>query len=75
MMKTTSIGIRQWAGEMDIWEVWSIGEGDSRLIGWRRGDGEHAIETNADPVWESDEGFQEMWAHGTMVESMTPEAS
>ncbi len=50
-MNTSSIGIIAWAGKMDIEEVLSVGEGDSKVVAWRRSDGEVALETNGDPVF------------------------
>lgn len=50
-MKTTSIGITKWAGNMDIEMVAAAGEGDNKVIAWRRDDGVVALETNGDPVF------------------------
>lgn len=60
--QTNSIGISKWAGEQAIECTWSVGEGDARLTGWTRADGERAIETNGDPVFEGDDGFEDAWA-------------
>lgn len=53
-----SIAIIRWAAGQELTEVWRAGP---ETIGWQRADGERAIETNADPVFESDEGFAEAW--------------
>ena len=63
---TTSIGIRKWAGDLMIQEQWRLGVGDSRLIGWRRIDGERAVETNADPIFPQDMSpleFEKLWIY------------
>lgn len=60
-MTTDSIGIKKWAGELEIEEVARRGEGDARMIAWERSDGARAIQTNGDPVWDGEEGFEEAW--------------
>lgn len=60
-MKSNSIGINKWAGEMTIAEIGRVGSGDDLLIAWQRSDGERAIETNGDPVFEWYGGFEEAW--------------
>lgn len=56
-----SIGIKKWAAGYHALEVWTFGEGDARLVGWLRDDGVRAIETNADPCFEYEPGFDELW--------------
>lgn len=60
-MKTESIGIQKWAGGQTISRIWQNGEGDWRMIGWQRADGARAIETNGDPAFEHEPGFEEAW--------------
>lgn len=60
-MSTTSIGITKWANGSEITEICRAGEGDNRVIAWRRPDGAVALETNGDPVF-GDEA--EAWIHG-----------
>jgi len=50
-MKTASIGIRKWAGEMAIRWLGSVGGGDAKVTAWIRQDGDVALETNGDPVF------------------------
>ena len=59
--QTNSIGIRNWSEGQELTEVFFIGLGDSRLIGWKRHDGARAIETNGDPIFEGGEDFETMW--------------
>lgn len=54
-----SIWVRLWQGEQDIVLEWAIG---SELKGWSREDGRRIIETNGDPVFQDDEGFEAAWA-------------
>lgn len=61
-MTTNSIGIQKWAANQNVEQVWVTGEGDNQLVGWLRADGARAIETNADPVFDTEEGFEEMWS-------------
>ena len=65
--KTNSIGISKWASDQSIEQVWESGTGDNRIIGWEREDGERSIETNGDPVFEFESGFDEIWGEQTMV--------
>ena len=60
-MKTeiSSVGIRKFAGNLEIELVGSTGHGDSKLSLWRRDDGQEAIETNGDPVFAGENGFDE----------------
>jgi hypothetical protein len=37
--------------------VGATGEGDGTCILWELGDGRRVIETNGDPVWEGEDGF------------------
>ena len=60
--QTTSIGITLWASGQGIEQVWSRGEGDARLIGWERADGQRAIETNGQPVFDGEDGFEAAWS-------------
>lgn len=55
-----SIGIRKWACGQTLELVASVGDGDGKLTLFRRGDGLEAIETNGDPVFEGDTGFEEL---------------
>jgi hypothetical protein len=55
--KCRSVGIRAWAAEQALEIEWASGE----IRGWSRRDGERAIETNGDPVFESDDGFEAAW--------------
>lgn len=48
---TNSIGINKWANGMGISEIKRVGDGDNRIIAWRREDGEVALETNGDPIF------------------------
>lgn len=59
--QSNSIGINKWSSESERHKVWELGEGDQRLIGWERADGQRAIETNGDVVFESEGGFHECW--------------
>ena len=54
---TNSTSIRKWAGELELIEIFRVGE----TIGWERADGERVIETNGDPVWPHEEGCVELW--------------
>lgn len=61
-MKTCdSIGIKKALGSNLTW-VGSRGEGDSKITLWRNVDGREAIETNGDPVFEGEAGFEEACA-------------
>ena len=53
-----SIEIEKWAGGEAVEESW---RSTSELAGWTRADGARAIETNGDPVFEEDEGFEDLW--------------
>lgn len=74
-MSTTSIGITKWANGSKITEICRAGEGDNRVIAWRRTDGAVALETNGDPVF-GDEA--QAWIndqdHGTIHNYKTGEA-
>lgn len=61
-MNANSIGINKWANGQSIECAGSSGEGDSKITGWVRADGARAIETNGDPVFESEDGFEEAWS-------------
>lgn len=65
MTTTSSIGIGKWLGEHSAKVVWVRGEGDERCIGWIRSDGARAIETNGDPCFEGEDGFESAWAGPT----------
>lgn len=58
--KSNSIGIQKWANGQEIEKIWETGEGDEKMIGWQRSDGERAIETNGDPCFGGDE-FEAVW--------------
>ena len=60
-MKSQSIGINKWAGNLAIEMVGQSGQGDQRLIGWRREDGALAIEGNGDPWVQDEPGFYGVW--------------
>ena len=60
-MKTASLGIEDWAGQSDIVQCGSYGRGDARMIAWERDDGTRAIETNGNPIFEGETGFEESW--------------
>jgi hypothetical protein len=47
----TAIDVVQWAATTTISLVWTRGEGDQRIRGWRGADGILAIETNGNTVW------------------------
>jgi len=64
---TNSIGIQRWAAHQGAEIVWENGIGDARIVGWRRDDGERAIETNGDPVFDG-EGFDELWNNNSYDE-------
>ena len=70
--QTTSIGITLWACGQGIEQVWSRGEGDARLIGWERADGQRAIETNGQPVFDGEDGFEEAWSGTPSSRSAQP---
>lgn len=38
-------------------KIETIGEGDATLTLWELGDGRRVVETNGDPVWDTDDGF------------------
>ena len=62
MDKPNSIGINKWSDGMTVTREWSAGDGDLRIVGWKRSDGCRAIETNGDPIF--DDGsyeFDEIW--------------
>lgn len=59
---TTSIGINRWSHGQKLTRLWSRGAGDARLTGWQREDGQLAIETNGEPIFESEDGFEEAWS-------------
>jgi hypothetical protein len=61
MEKTSSLGIEDWAGQSDIVQCGSYGRGDARMIAWERDDCTRAIETNGNPIWEGEEGFEAAW--------------
>ena len=63
-METTSIGIYKWAHPATAELAWETGVGDARLRGWERADGARAIETNGDPLFEGEAGFDETWRNG-----------
>jgi hypothetical protein len=50
-IETSSIGISKWIGNLHAEVIGSIGSGDSKVIAYRRADGEVALETNGDPVF------------------------
>ena len=53
-----SIGIRKhFDGNMELECIGSTGEGDCKMILWRSQTGQEVIETNAEPIWEGEEGF------------------
>ena len=54
-----SIGIRKYFGKQDAVEVKSVGTGDIKLTLWRAADGKEAIETNADPVLDTDANWDD----------------
>lgn len=56
-------------GQTECVQVFSRGEGDNRTTGYRFADGFCVIDTNADPVGQEDEGFDEMWADGVQLTS------
>jgi hypothetical protein len=57
---------------MAIDKLWSNGlPGDARLIGWERADGARAIETNADPVFDWQDGFDQLWAAEGQLDATT----
>lgn len=60
-MTTTSMGINKWSGGQRIFKIGESGEGDSRMVAWVRADGARAIETNGDPQFEWEDGFDEAW--------------
>lgn len=64
-MKSNSIGINKWAGGKDLELVWvrtdGSGNADNTLRGWLRSDGARAIETNGDPCFEHEAGFDLAW--------------
>lgn len=68
-MKCNSLAINREAerrGEEPTF-VAADGEGDDTRILWRFvGDGTEVIETNGDPVWDTDEGFR------ALVSDMSP---
>lgn len=61
-MNANSIGINNWSKGQCVEMAGHSGEGESRIIGWVRADGARAIETNGDPVFESEDGFEEAWS-------------
>jgi hypothetical protein len=54
--KITSIGIRKYCGGRGIKKLGSGGVGDNRMTLYEV-DGREVIETNGDPVWDHEEGF------------------
>lgn len=60
--KSNSIGINKWSKDQSVEMAGQSGESESRITGWVRADGARAIETNGDPVFESEEGFEEAWS-------------
>ena len=71
MNTSNSIGINKWAAGQQLAQVWARGEGDRQTIGWERSDGERAIETNGDPVFAGESGFEEAWAVGVQLQPDT----
>jgi len=49
-----SIGINKYFDDQTSKAIWSTGEGDNRVTLWRAADGKQAIETNGDPILDSD---------------------
>lgn len=74
MNTSNSIGINKWAAGQQLAQVWARGEGDRQTIGWERSDGERAIETNGDPVFEGEEGFEEAWELGMGIAAASASA-
>jgi len=48
---SNSIGINKWIGNQGAEVIGFTGSGDSKVIAYRRVDGEVALETNGDPVF------------------------
>ena len=59
--KSNSIGINKWAAGHRIIEVARYGYGDAQEIAWLRDDAARAIETNGDPAFEWEPGFDSEW--------------
>ena len=54
-----SIGIQKHFGSnMELEILGSTGNGDSKMILYRAMTGQEVIETNGDPCWDSEDGFQ-----------------
>ena len=55
----TSIGIRKHFGEnMELEVLGSSGEGDSKMTLFRARTGQEVIDTNGDPIWDIEDGFE-----------------
>ena len=55
----TSIGIRKHFGaNMELEILGTTGSGDSKMTLYRARAGQEVIETNGDPCWDCDDGFQ-----------------
>lgn len=74
MNTSQSIGINKWAKGHSLEQVWARGEADEKTIGWQRSDGERAIETNGDPVFPGESGFEVSWAVGVELQPDTGDA-
>ena len=59
--KSNSIGINKWAAGHRIIKIARYGYGDAQEIAWLRDDGARAIETNGDPAFEWESGFDSEW--------------
>lgn len=56
-----SIGIRKhFDPNMELTRIGSAGSGDSEITLWQDRMGHEAIETNGDPVFEGEDGFEEL---------------
>ena len=54
-----SIGIRKHFGSnMELEILGSTGSGDNKMTLYRSRTGQEVIETNGDPCWDSEDGFQ-----------------
>jgi hypothetical protein len=55
-----SIGIRKYFGEnMQLEILGTTGSGDAKMTLYRGSNGQEVIDTNGDPCWDFERGFQE----------------